>query len=691
MLLMGAAHYPELWPREVFVRDLELMKGFKLNVVRIAEFSWSLLEPEEGRYEFGWLHELVDSYGRHGIRVILGTPTAAPPPWLVRRYPEVLPVDYNGVAARYGVRREYCPNSPVYRSFTERIVSRLASEFRGYGHVIGFQIDNEVHWGEAGSWRYCYCPHCIARFREYLKARYGDVDSLNKAMGTLVWSHRFNDFDEITPPKPPFDLYNRSLTIEWLRFRSWSWIDYVRLQASILKRVAPDKFVTTNLMGLYPEIDYYELCRELDICATDVYPKFGSDRYEPALPALIYDATRNMSRDRRFIVMELQAGATDGYGYITPEGIGVFKLGVSPEPGEIRKWAYQAIAHGAEGILFWDWRTRPIGKEQFWHGILDHDGRPRRRFYEVGKLFSELDRVSSIVEGTSIESKAAVLHSYDSLWSSDVIERGYYDHTYMGELIKAYKALWMNRVNIDVISPRHPFDSYKLIMAPFLYLADDALIERLRDFVYRGGTLILTPRAFTKDGYNRVRIDTAKIQELTGVSIKEYTRLPPESKALVKFADDSPLMRGEEAFGTSWLEVYEPVTAKVLAYTKWNWMVMEPVVALNSYGKGVVVTIGTSIPLDTLMRIVGGLLLYIGIEPVVREEGHDPNLEYYMRTAKSGSLLFIVNHEGVGKRIKFRLAKEVSEVIELLSGEKIGPGVIELSLNPHDVKLLLAK
>ncbi|MEM1772022.1 MAG: beta-galactosidase, partial [Ignisphaera sp.] len=467
MLLLGAAHYPELWTSEVFAKDLELMKRIGLNVVRVAEFTWSLLEPIEGRYDFVWLHELVDSYGRNGIRVVLGTPTATPPPWLVKKYPDVLPVDFNGVPARYGVRREYCPNNPVYRTLTERIVRRLASEFRDDGNVIGFQIDNEVHWGEASSWRYCYCPYCIARFREYLRARYGDIDTLNKAMGTLVWSHRFTDFDEITPPKPPFDLYNRSLTIEWLRFRSLSWVEYVRFQASILKEVAPDKFVTTNLMGLYPEIDYYELCRDLDVCSTDVYPKFGADTYDPAFIALIYDATRNMSRNRRFIVMELQAGATDGYGYVSPEGIGVFKLGVSPEPGEIRKWVYQAVAHGAEGVLFWNWRTNCIGKEQFWHGILDHDGIPRRRFNEVEKVFSELYRIGKAVDGTSVEAKTAVLLSYDSLWAADVIERGYYSHSYVGELIKAYKALWLNRVEVDVIPPNSTFESYGVIVAPF--------------------------------------------------------------------------------------------------------------------------------------------------------------------------------------------------------------------------------
>ena len=690
MVLLGAAHYPELWSSEVFRSDLELMKKIRLNVVRIAEFTWSLLEPEEGKYNFDWLHEYVDSYRRYGIKVVLGTPTAAPPPWLIKKYPEVLPVDYNGVPARYGVRREYCPNNPIYREFTKRIVQRLVEEFKDYDNVIGFQIDNEVHWGEASSWRYCYCSYCVTRFREYLRSRYGDIDNLNKSMGTLVWSHKFNSFDEITPPKPPFDLYNRSLTIEWLRFRSWSWIDYVKFQVDIIKSIAPDKFVTTNLMGLYPEIDYYKLCENLDIASTDVYPKFGSDTYDPAYIGLVYDATRNMSKSRRFIVMELQAGATDGYSFVAPDGVGVFKLGVAPEPGEIRKWAYQAVAHGAEGILFWDWRTRPIGKEQFWHGILDHDGVPRRRFYEVEKLFNELDKISDVVDKSYVESSIAALLSYESLWAADIIEKGYYSHTYMGELVKAYKALWLNRVNIDVIPPEAPFDRYKIIVAPFLYLVNRDLIDKLRDFVYRGGILVLTPRSFIKDEYNRVNIDLDKVYELTGVKIEEYTRLPQNAKVVIKFRGDSPLLSGEETYGEAWLEIYETMAAQPIAYATWRWIESKPVITMNSYGKGKVIMIGTVIPLDILTKMLKELIQFINLKPVIYEIIHDSNVEYYTRSIDSKKkILFIINHEGAPKQLKIKLPEYATHIIELLTNKEVKPIETELTLDPHDVKILL--
>jgi len=690
LILLGAAHYPELWSSEVFYRDLELMKRIGLNVVRIAEFAWSLLEPEEGKYEFAWLHELVNSYQRQGIYVILGTPTAAPPPWLIKRYPDVLPVDFNGVPAKYGVRREYCPNNPVYRDLTRRIVTRLADEFKDYRNVLGFQIDNEVHWGEANSWRYCYCSHCVAKFREYLRNKYGNIDDLNRAMGTLVWSHKFNNFDEITPPKPPFDLYNRSLTIEWIRFRSFSWVDYVKFQADIIKRVAPDKFVTTNLMGVYPEINYYELCEHLDFCATDVYPKFGSDTYDPAYIGFIYDATRNMSKSGKFIVMELQAGATDGYGYVVPEGIGVFKLGVAPEPGEIRKWAYQAIAHGAEGVLFWNWRTNYIGKEVFWHGILDHDGVPRRRFYEVERLFKELNKISEVVNKSSVDSKIAVLLSYDSLWSADVIEKEYYSHRYIEELSKAYKALWLNRVNIDVIPPESSFNNYKIIVAPFLYLANESLVNKLRNFVFDGGVLLLTPRAFIKDEYNRIRLDSTKIQELTGVRIKEYTRLPQDSKVAIRFIENSPILGKEALYGDAWLEVYELVTAEPIAYATWRWIQSEPVIAINSYGKGKTITVGTALPLDTLKRMLQELTALIGIEPIVREIVKDHSVEYYSRSIDTKKkIVFIINHESVAKNIKIKLNNGISYAIELLTDREVKPGEIELTLDAHDVKILL--
>lgn len=689
-VLKGAAHYPELWPVEVFHKDLELMKEIKLNVVRVAEFTWSLLEPEEGRYSFDWLHEYIDAYRKHGIRVVIGTPTAAPPPWLVKKHPEILPIDYNGVPARYGVRREYCPNNPLYREFTKKIVSKLAEEFKDYDNVIGFQIDNEVHWGEGSSWRYCYCPHCISKFREYLEGKYGDIENLNKTMGTLVWSHKYSSYDEIVPPKPPFDLYNRSLTIEWLRFRSQSWVDYVNLQAEIIRSVAPGKLVTTNLMGLYPEIDYYRLSGNLDFSSTDVYPKFGSDAYDPAYTGLVYDATRNMSRNRRFVVMELQAGATDGYSYVAPEGSGVFKISVTPEPGEIRKWAYQAIAHGAEGVLFWDWRTRPIGKEQFWHGILDHDGVPRRRFREVQKLFNELDRISDVIDKSRVEASAALLLSYETLWALDTIEKGYYNHTYTGELAKTYKALWLNRVNIDVIPPEATFDSYKIVAAPSLYLASQTLIEKLREYVHNGGTLLLTPRSFVKDEYNRVNINLDKVYELTGVKIKEYTRLPENAKASIKFEEDSPILAKEETYGEAWLETYEPETAKPIAYATWRWMRAEPVITVNNYGKGTVVTIGSILPQHTLTKIIKQLLQHVNIKPVIQENTLDPNIEYYSKTLNTRKkVLFIINHEGTPKQLKIKLAIDAAQVTELLTGQTVKPVEVEHTLNPHDVKILL--
>ncbi len=694
MILMGAAHYPELWDSKVLTDDLTLMKKIKLNVVRVAEFTWSLIEPEEGRYDFEWLHKLVDIYGRNGIKVILGTPTAAPPPWLIKKYPEVLPVDYEGIRARYGIRREYCPNNPIYREFTKKIVYRLVKEFKDYKHVIGFQVDNEVHWGESSPWRYCYCTHCIIKFQEYLKNKYKDIDNLNNLMGTLVWSHRYRDFDEIIPPRPPFDLYNRSLAIEWLRFRSQSWVDYVKFQITIIKSIAPEKFVTTNLMGLYPEIDYYELCKDLDICSTDIYPK-GIDTYDPASIALIYDATRNMNKNRKFIVMELQAGAIDGYGYILPEGLGVKKLGVAPEPGEIRKWAYQAIAHGAEGILFWNWRTNYIGKEVFWHGILDHDGIPRRRFYEINTLFNELNDLSDIISSSRIESDVAIIYSYDALWSSDIIEKGYYDHSYSDEILKVYKALWLNRINIDVVSPKADLSKYKIVVAPFIYLADDEIITNLASYVTKGGILILTPRSFVKDEYNRVRLDRRAVDDLVGAKIKEYTRVPTGTKIRIKFTDTSPIMRGEYLYGKSWLEVYEPTTANVVAHASWKWFEADPVITINNYGNGMVINLGTVISLQSMKRMLTEILNMVKVKKVVYDDHSYPEIEYYYRSLnKNEFILFIINHGSNNRKIRFTLNETLSKIDSLLPKEPsihVERNKVELTLKGHDVRVLLLK
>jgi beta-galactosidase len=697
--MIGVDYYPEQWPPNRIQTDIDMMKQSGIKIIRIGEFAWSKIEPNEGEYNIEWLEKIVDMLTKEGFSIIIGTPTASPPPWVAKKYPDTLIVDYTGNRAVYGIRRQFCPNNPTYRELCRKVILRIAEAFVAEERVIGYQIDNELHFGESNPWRYCYCQYCIKSFREYLKKRYGTLDELNKKMGTISWSHEYYDWEEIDPPVPPFDLYNRSLTLEWMRFRSESFIDFFNFQKEIIRSVDPGKIITTNFMGIYPELDYYRLGRETDVPSTDVYPRFGRDEYEPSSIAMIYDATRCMSREGKFWVTELQSGPTDGYSVVSVHGqVLTLKIGLTPEPGEIRKWFWQAVAHGAEKVLFFRWRTYHSGKEQFWHGILDHNGLENRRLREIKDISNEVAQLSDELDKAYIETPIALLFSYDALWSSDVIEHGYYDVTYQEYLYEVYKSLFNMRLQVDVISPYHDLTKYKLIIAPFLYLASDDLLKKLEDYVSNGGFLILTARSMVKDEFNRVRSgfeeERAAVEKLIGGSIKEYTRLPIKEKSAWIRQSEKSSLPVDNIMCRSWIEAFSASDgAQVLGYHTYKWLAGEPAIIYNSYGNGGVITIGTMPSWVELSKLITPLLPRLNIEPLVHEKVPQNCIEFSMLQTKNAKYLFTINHSDEDKTLLFAascsrlkpLLRERELFIKKRSDSEV---LVQLRLKPHDVEIL---
>lgn len=665
----GVDYYPEQWPKSRWKTDVELFGEAGFNVVRLAEFAWCRIEPSPGRFDFSWLDEIIGELAEKGIKVVLGTPTAAPPPWLVKLHPDILPVSYRGYRMPPVARRHYCPNNPNYIRATERVVKALAEHYKDDPNVVGYQIDNELSLDD----EYCYCEHCVRLFREWLERKYGDVEELNRAYGTVFWSHEYRDWAEIHPPTPPFDMCNRGLALDWLRFRSESFIKYLELQAGVIRSVSPGKKITTNLMGLFPGIDYYELSRRLDFPSWDCYPKFSSADYDPAWVAMLHDATRCMGRDRSYWVMELQAGPTDGYfGH---------RIGATPEPGELRKWAYQAVAHGAEGVVYFRWRTACFGKEQFWHGILNHDGEVNRRYLEVKRLGEELGKVKELVAGTKYPSRVGLVFSYEALWST-LIEKGYYATGYHDQVLSIYKGFWLRGINVDVIPPGEDFTRYSVLLTPFLYLTGKSLIARLKEFVYNGGILVATARTSVKDEYNRVYSDglPGGLTDLFGARVTDYTSLPDGRKASI-------LMEGGAVEAAGWLEELTPTTAQVLGVHDYGWLKGKAAVTVNRYGRGCAVYVG-SFPSPSIADRVANALIERGvIEPLVRVEGD--RLELTVREGSHYRLVFLINHEGRDKTAKLHFA-EAFRVKELLKGGSSQGETqeYELKLGPHDVEIL---
>ena len=665
-LWFGVDYYPEHWPVERRVLDADIISGAGFNVVRLAEFAWCRLEPSPGKFNFQWLDDVIELLSAKGVKAILGTPTAAPPPWLVKIHPDILPVNFKGYRMPPVARRHYCPNNPNYIKASERIVEAMAEHYKDNPNVIGYQIDNELSLGD----EYCYCEQCITLFRNWLKGKYGSISELNKAYGTIFWSHEYGDWDEIHPPTPPFDECNRGLSLDWFRFRSESFVNFLKIQVRILKSVSPNKRVTTNLMGLFPGIDYYNLSRNLDFPSWDCYPKFSSPYYDPAWISLLHDATRCMGVGN-FWVMELQAGPTDGYAG-NP-------IGVTPDPGELRKWLYQSIAHGAEGAVYFRYRTVCFGKEQYWHGILNHDGEVNRRYLEVKKAGEELRKIGEVLVDAEYRSDVGLIFSYDSLWAT-LVENRYYSTSYHEQVLNAYKGFWSRGVNIDVVPPDRDFTKYRILLAPFLYLTSKNLIERLKNYVEDGGLLIATARTSVKDEFNRVYSNglPGELEDLFGLRVTDYTSIPPGREA--KISTQYGLITA-----SGWLEELTVKSAQVLGLHDYEWLKGKPGLTVNHYGKGYAVYVGCFLTQDASKLMADKIVERGLVKPPVELRGEP--VELVSKEGRDYRLLFLINHDPRSKTVELDFGG-VLDVKSILRDLHVEGKTVKLTLNPHDVEIL---
>ncbi|MCE5258830.1 MAG: beta-galactosidase, partial [Chloroflexi bacterium] len=401
MMYYGADYYPEHWPQERWETDARLMEEAGINLVRMGEFAWSLYEPQEGIYHWEWLEQAIATLAAHGIHTVLGTPTATPPAWMCQAYPEIMVCERNGRRVTFGERRQYCPTNAVYRQLSRRIASAMAERFGSNPHVVAWQIDNEF----AGHHPRCYCPDCQRAFQNWLRAKYGTLEELNGAWGAHFWSHDYTNWAQIPLPVDSNGVSNPCLELDFYRFASDQWVGFQHNQVEALRKIVPaHQRITHNFMGYnFQEINYFDLARELDFVAWDNYPIFQAS--DPAHIALNHAAMRGL-KNQPFWVMEEQSG---------PSGWQVMSR--QPRPGQIRLWAYQAIAHGADAIVYFRWRTCQFNTEEYWHGILEHHGQPRRRYYEVQRMGQEIARIGDRLSGAMPPKAAAMILSYGDIYA----------------------------------------------------------------------------------------------------------------------------------------------------------------------------------------------------------------------------------------------------------------------------------
>jgi len=527
---VGVCYFPEHWPRERWADDAAQMADAGLEVVRLAEFSWSRIEPEPGGISFEWLDEAIETLAAEGLSVVLCTPTATPPKWLVDEHPGILQEEPDGTVRGFGSRRHYCFNSAAYHEETDRIVGAMADHFADADAVIGWQTDNE--YGCHDTIR-CYCDDCAAAFREWLADRYGSPEAMNEAWGTTFWSQRYRSFDEVDPPRHTPAEHHPSLLLDYARFSHDSVAAYNRRQTARLREANDGWFVTHNVMGDFGTLDAHDLAADLDFLSWDSYPTgFVQDRVAgEATPAELRAGDPDevsMNHDRYgapFWVMEQQPGDVNWPPH-APQ----------PAEGAMRLWAHQAVAHGGDAVLYFRWRRCRQGQEQYHAGLRRHDGSADRGYHEAARVAEEFADVDLAPPDRSV----ALVDAFEYGWALDAQPHAP-DFDYWTHARQYYRALRARGVDVDVVPPETTFGDYDAVIAPTLYTATEDLAERLTDYVADGGHLLATIRSGVKTPANqlRERLAPGPLADLVGATVERHESLPEQLATTVSY-------RGEE-------------------------------------------------------------------------------------------------------------------------------------------------
>src|SRR6266567_1070831 len=465
-ILYGADYNPEQWPESVWLDDMRLMKLAHVNMVSINIFSWALLEPRADEYHFEQLDRIMDMLAEHGIAADLATATATPPTWMSRTYPAMWPMTRDGKRLAYGSRQHYCPNSSDYRRKATALVRKLAERYRAHPALKMWHVNNE--YGD--HIKACYCDQCAVAFRDWLQARYGMLDALNFAWATSFWSQRYVDWDDIIPPRLSPAQNNPSQVLDYQRFMSDSLLDCYLTEQKILRAVTPDIPITTNFMAAFKPVDYFAWAPSLDIISVDNYPANTTPAWQVALT---HDLMRSLKHGQPYLVLEQ-----------SPSQVNWMPQNPHKRPGYMRLQSYQALAHGADGVMFFQWRQSKSGAEKFHSAVVPHEGSEQGRiFQQAAQLGSELKVLSPDVVGSRITAQVAILMDWQNWWAVEYLP-GPSNRLHYWEQIKAYyHPLHRLGVAIDVVSPGSDLSNYRLVVAPLLYLLRSGVAQNLERFV----------------------------------------------------------------------------------------------------------------------------------------------------------------------------------------------------------------
>lgn len=671
-ILHGGDYNPDQWIETpgIWDEDMRLMKLSGCNAMSVGIFAWSALEPEEGRYDFGWLDTIMDKLAQNGVYAILATPSGARPAWMSQKYPEVLRVSPARTRNLHGQRHNHCYTSPVYRQKTEAINRMLASRYKDHPALIAWHISNE-YGGE------CHCELCREAFRNWLKKKYDNsLDNLNRAWWTGFWSHRYTDWSQLEPPSPIGETSVHGLNLDWKRFVTYQTIDFFKNEIKPLRELTPDIPVTTNFMGTYTGLDYWKFALEVDIVSWDNYPSWHSDAMSTAELAsnvsFVHDINRSLKGGRPFMLMES-----------TPSLVNWQQVNKLKRPGMHMLSSLQAIAHGSDTVQYFQWRKSRGSSEKLHGAVVDHCGHENTRvFRDVAEVGSVLKKLDCIV-GTTVRPDVAIIYDWENRWAIDdsqALRRDRKDYQQTCE--NHYRPFWKRGVPVDVINMDCDFTGYKLLIAPMLYMIRPGVAERIESFVKNGGVFVATYFSGYVDENDLCFLGgfPGPIRNVTGIWAEEIDSLyDGDQNALVIRAGGGAGLTGEYAVHT-FCELIHAETAEVLAEYKSDFYAGMPALTKNSYGSGTAYYIAARTENRFLEDFYSGLIDGLGLLKAV-----DCNLPEgvtaQLRTDGERRFVFLMNFSEDEKSLDLK-NKSYRDIItgEDLSGE--------ITLPRYGVKIL---
>lgn len=636
-ILYGGDYNPEQWSEDIWEEDMRLFKIANIDVVTLNVFSWAMLQPSEDTYDFSKLDKIMKMVKDNGLKVCMATSTAAHPAWMARKYPDILRVEKSGMKRKFGARHNSCPNSPTYRKYSVALAKKIAERYKDYDNIVAWHVSNE-YGGE------CYCDNCAKAFREWVKDKYKTIDEVNKVWNTSFWGHTFYDFEDIVPSdfrSEEFSFYLdgtprtnfQGITLDYMRFNSDSMLECFKLERDVLRSITPDIPITTNFMGWYKPLDYNKWAKELDFAAWDNYPGWDN---QPQSPAAAHDTMRGLKDGKPFCLMEQTPGVTNWHMYC--------KL---KRPGVMRLWSYQAVAHGADTVMFFQMRRSQGACEKYHSAVIDHVGNENTRvFREITELGKELTAIGNETLGTRTNSKVAIVFDWENWWAAEMSAGPTQLLNYPQEVMSYYTALFNQNISVDMIRPDSDISKYTLVIAPMLYMNKDGYDEKIRNYVKNGGCYITTYFSGYVDENDRVILGgyPGKQKDILGVWVEESDALPP-------YENNSFIYKGTEYPAGVLCDIMHLQGAKEISTYEKEFYAGTPVLTKNKLGDGIVYYVGTHSSDDFYATFLRDICSELFIEPVLDAP---KDVEVTCRENEENKYIFVLNHKDVSSEVRLK-------------------------------------